>query len=579
MLIGEAVCGGIGIGTAYRAETSAEGFYRIGIGRRQVARELEQFRIAVRRSSEQLLETRERFEKLVGREHAHIIEAHLLILRDQAFLSQIERRISQQLQSPERAVREASEQWLSLYRSLDDPFFRERGSDLEEVADRLVANLMDLVPGRRVELPRDLVLIAPELGVSALADYSLERIRGLVLTKAGRTSHTAIIARSYQIPVVAGIPDVCSQIGTGERIVVDGERGLVHVSPSSRTALYYRRGIVSFKKRTEDSLKDQRPVTTQDGHRVHLYLNAAPGADSEDPQPLIHGADGVGLFRSEYLYVRNKDRFLDEDSQFEVYRQLAETVGDKPAIIRTLDVGGGIACANGASHGDMALGLRGIRLSLRCPEVFRTQIRAILRAGVHGNLRVVFPMVTNVEEVRQGKELIRRAREELLDRGIACVQSLPLGVMIEVPAAVLTLESIAREVDFLAVGSNDLIQYTLAAGRTDDQVAYLFNPLQPAILGSLFRIANVSRELGKPAWVCGEIAGHPLFAYLLVGMGFEHLSMGRFAIPHIRRLFRRVTRAAAEETVRQLMTLSTVGEVEEFLAGEISGLNLEPERV
>ena len=571
-LAGVGLSPGLAIGTAYNVEPRTGVLYRIQISEDEVAGELERLCQARQESHRQLELAKRKFESEVGEEHAYIIDAHMLILDDKQLIQEVEERIKGELQSPERAIREAAENWLEAYRSLDDPFFQERGSDVEEVVERVIANLMRLDSHTASSLPEDLILVASEVSLLLLADYPLDRVKGLVLNKAGRTSHGIIVARSYQIPVVSGITDVGKVIRTGDMLIVDGSTGTVRVHPSESEVTIWQKKLEHEKETQSLDRRDHSPCLTSDGRRIFLYANAKVG--SEVPVGLSFGAEGIGLFRSEYIYMRDKKAPAGEQDQFEIYRRLAAEVGERPAIIRTLDFGEEEHPYFSSLMGGTGsvLGLRGIRLSLQFPAIFKNQIRALLRASAYGNLKIVIPMVSSVDEVSEVRRLIREAQEELSQEGIQIDRQMEVGVMLEVPAAILMLEAISQEADFFAVGTNDLIQYTLAAGRTDDRIAHLSNPLHPAILKSLDQVARVAREGNIMVVICGEIASHPVFASLLVGMGFQHLSMNPFSIPDIKNILRKTFYKQVRGIVEEMLRLPTTKRVETYVAEQFAEL-------
>lgn len=556
---------GIVIGTAYRVEPRAASFYRLRISAAEVSQELERLRQALDKSRQQLRQIKDKFEAELGREHSYIIDAHMLMLEDRQFVGGIVEKITQGLASAERAVNEIGERWLGVYRSLNDPFFRERGSDLQEVIERVVSNLTALDSGARAEFTDDLVLVAPEISLAVLATYEVDKVKGLVLSACGQTSHVTIIARSYRTPVVSGIDRVQELIRTGDTVIVDGSEGVVYVNPSPPQLARARTRREEEKERVLSLVPDREPCVTRDGRRVFLHVNTEVG--SEVPSGLKLGAEGVGLFRTEYIYMKNKKGVVGEDEQFEIYKSLAQTVKDRPVLIRTLDISDGRHpyFSQLAGEADSVLGLRGVRLSLRFPEIFRSQVRAVLRAGVYGNLKIVLPMVSSVDELLEARALIREAQDDLEASGNACRKEMEVGVMLEVPAAIFALEALAENADFLAVGTNDLIQYTLAAGRSNEGIAYLFDPLHPAILRSLKRVAEVAEKSQRTALICGEIAANPTLACLLVGMGFQHLSMNPYALAGVKAVIREMSYSEAHEATNQLLQLDTLKEVTAFV--------------
>ena len=569
-LVGAGLSAGIAIGTAYRVERKGPAFYRLHVPLPEVANELLRLRKALTRSKEQLSRIKRRFAEQIGQEHANVIDAHLLILEDRQFVERVEEKIRDSQESPERAVREVAEDWLAVYRSLQDPFFRERGSDLDEVADRVIANLAELDISRETDLPEDLILVAPEISLSNLSDYPIGKVRGLLSTRGGRTSHVTIISRLYQIPVVSGIEELEQEIRTGDSIVLDGTEGVALVDPSPSERREFEVRQETQRRQTLVVKGDTDPCETSDGLEVSVYANTE--MDSEVSTALSLGAEGIGLFRSEFIHLMSKERVADEEEQFLIYKNLAEVTGEQPALVRTLDMGRERDQSGAQVPGDDFLGLRGIRLSLKRPDIFKVQVRAILRARAYGNLKIVLPMISSVDELIEGKKLIREVEGELISQDLVPEEPVEVGIMIEVPSALLTLEDLCSHVDLLAVGTNDLIQYTLAADRSSEEMSYLFNPLHPAILKSLERIARVADTYQRRTFVCGEIAAHPLYVYLLIGMGFRHLSMNPFSIPVIKKAIRNLRYEEANDAVNQLLGLSTIKEVETFVDGRLEHL-------
>lgn len=558
-LIGLGLSPGVAVGTAYRVESQSPVLYRIRIKPEDVDRELVRFQQALEKSREQLQRVKEKFEAEVGKEHSYIIDAQLLMLEDRQFLEEIEQRIRKELDSPEKALRRVSEEWLSVYEALDDPFFRERGSDFGEVVERVTANLMELDSADAPPLPEDLILIASEIGLSTLANYPMDQVKGLILSKAGKTSHVTIIARSYQIPLVSGIEDLRSWIRTGDQVVIDGSSGIVKLGLNPPLLAKYRNQVREERRKVALLRGDRKPCRTPDHRRIYLFGNTEVG--SEVKGALSLGAEGIGLFRSEYLYMKQRTVSIEEEEHFRVYRGLAETVGERPAVIRTLDVTRSKDKSVHAGEEESAMGLRGIRFGLRNPDMFRSQVRAIVRAREYGNLKIVLPMVTSVDELLEARALIH----EVASEANPSAEAIPVGVLLEVPAAVLTVRSLARHADFLEVGTNDLIQYTLAASRTNEEVSYLYNPLHPAVLASLKQVQEAAQEAECQVIVCGEMAAHPLYAMVLVGMGFQHLSMNPFAIPEVKNRLRVSSFSSLKEGVQNLRQIESLSDVEDFI--------------
>ncbi len=570
-LVGTPLSPGLGAGRAYRIEQYAPDFHRLHLSPDEAPRELERLQEALAKSREQLVRIKERFEQQLGKEHSYIIDAHRLILEDQEVLDQIRSKIRDHLYGPERAVWEATEEWLAVFRTLTDPFFRDRGSDLEEVARRIVANLGESGPPRREEEPsEDLILVGSEIGLSDLAGFPLSQVKGMVSMRGGQTSHITIIARVHRIPAVSGVREVEGTIRTGDEMIVDGSEGIVLVQPSAGERHSFQVLLRQQEQRRSSQLQgDSRPSRTADGRVVSVLANT----DMEDEATVAFGlgAEGIGLFRSEFVYMGERSGPVRFQEQLTIYRRLARLTGRRPAVIRTLDMGTeDHPYFSRLAGGGPVLGLRGIRLSLDQPHLFRDQVRAIVSARTEGNLRILLPMISSADELVTARELIRQVEREVSrETGIEPESPIQVGAMIEVPSAVLVLDGICRYADFVSVGSNDLIQFTLAVDRSSDVLSPLFNPLHPAILKSLERVARVASENRIPAYVCGEVAAQPLYAYLLIGMGFQRLSMNPFSIPTVKKRIREMVYEEARERIQELLEFSTIKEVERFVKREM----------
>ncbi len=562
-LQGKPLSPGEGWGFAYRVEPCYPAFYRLRISEHDVDAELHRFREAVARAREQYASDTRRFEALVGKEHSYIVEAHLLMLEDRVLMDEIEARI-RRLDSPERALRHVADRYLAAYRSLRDDFFRERALDFEEVIGRIFSYLSESAPEGHVETSEDLILVAPEIGLSVLARFPLERIRGLVMTRGGETSHVVIVARSIGIPVVGGIEDVQVRIDSGEVVHIDGSTGLVELGVPSQVWAGSGRTASRERQTPPRASLASGPCLTADGERIHLYANTE--FRHEVRASLKLGAEGIGLFRTEFICLRRGSTTVDEEEHYEVYRAVAEDACRCPVVIRTLDLSErGLQPDAGEGA---ALGMRGIRLSLTRPRDLKAQLRAIVRARRCGDLRVVLPMVTSVDEVVEVRKLLREIEREV---GISDRGPTPLGVLLEVPASVLTLDAIAPEVDFLSVGTNDLIQYTLAAGRFNHQIAHLYNPLHPAVLRTLQRVVEVAGQSSRPVYVCGEMAAHPLHAQILIGLGYRRLSLNALAIPALRELVSELDAGELRARLAELVRLGGVDEIHNYLQSHFRG--------
>jgi phosphotransferase system enzyme I (PtsI) len=538
--------------------------------------EVARFLKAIEMSKIQLQELKGRLEEKVGVEHGVILDAHFLILDDRVLHEEIVEGIRAQRANAEWAVTQATDRLIAAYESLEDEYFRERHSDIEHVAERILLNLSGDSAFGLGRLPEDVILVARDFNPSNFATMDLGRVRGLVLESGGRTSHTAILSRGLRLPAVMGLRDILASVSTGDLLLINGDGGQVIVNPAPEHLENARRQKEALAAAAEAAGPGGAPsgpgetaAATADG--VALSLRANTELPHELTAAIACGAEGIGLYRSEFLFFAHPHGFPRMEEQRSVYSTLARAMSPHPVAIRTLDAGTERLGESGECSTNPSMGLRGIRLSLELRDAFRAQIEAIVRAGSDGNIEMVLPMVSTVEEIWQAKDLLAEVRAGLERAGLQAAP-VPLGVMIEVPAAVLVLETLAREADFLCVGTNDLIQYVMAADRGNPAVAYLCQPLHPSVLACLGRIAEVAGRMGKPVRICGEISSNPFFAVLLVGMGFRQLSMTPLAIPAIRRALGEVSVEAARRVAERALTLATAGEVYAYLVPEVSHL-------
>ncbi len=568
---GSGVSPGIVLGQALKLDSHNRLILKIQID--DVESEADRYLRAIEAAKDQMQMLRSRLEEKVGNEHGIILDAHLLILEDRNFNAEILATIREGHANAEWAVVQATDRLVHAYKSLDDEYFRERHSDIEQVAERILLNLSGDRPLSWEHLSGDLILVSHDFNPSNFATMDTHKVLGLALESGGRTSHTAIISRGLRLPTVMGVQDLLPSVSTGDTLLLDGDEGLVIVHPSPERIQAARLRMEAFVSRPESSAATTSPVTkTKDGTVVSLRANTELPRELETAKAC--GAEGIGLFRSEFLYFGHPNRFPGMDEQLAAYKALAKEMSPHPVSIRTLDAGseqvGGHVDTSGQSNPSM--GLRGIRLSLHREHVFRTQIEAILRASCEGNIEIVLPMISTVEEIWQAKEVISKMRAKLTKKAGLDIPPVPLGAMVEVPAAVLALETLAGEVDFLCVGTNDLIQYTLAVDRGNPHVAYLFQPLHPAVLQCLDRIAEVAGKANKPVRICGEISSNPIFAVLLLGMGFTQLSMNPLSIPQIRKAIREVPLPECRAIAKKALTFVTAHDVHQYLTDAVSGL-------
>jgi len=577
-LTGIPVSAGVAVGRAVLWVSREDSSPKRTLEPEEVESEIERFRRASEAAAGEIESTARHVKEHLGSEYAGIFHAHALFLKDRTFLGPIERRIAHEKVNAEWAVSETTADLMARFRSLPDENFAHRADDIDDVARVLKKHLGGEENSRlRMEdlAGEAIVLVADELTPSDAVRIPRDRVVGFVTERGGRTSHAAILARSFGIPAVVGVPQLLAEVGEGDRVVVDGRDGIVWREPSEDVIGFFRdrrdqeaRHERSLKERSHDGI-----TRTRDGAEVTVRANIELASEIDDV--IEYGADGVGLFRSEFLYLSKEGtEFPSEEEQAAAYREVIQRLAPRPVVIRTYDLGGkkGARHLIGSDESNPVLGLRGVRLCFARPEMFSTQLRALLAAASGGNLRILVPMVSGVEEIRRVRTLLKEAREDVLERGIPVPDDIPLGAMIEVPSAAMTADLLAPEVDFLSLGTNDLIQYTLAVDRANETVADLFRPTHPAVLRLIARVAEAARDAKKPLSVCGEMAADPALVVLFLGLGIREFSMGPRTVPIVKEFLRGISIQEAERVARAALSLSTADEVSAFLAQELRDL-------
>ncbi|WP_176013683.1 phosphoenolpyruvate--protein phosphotransferase [Victivallis sp. Marseille-Q1083] len=524
-----------------------------------VFQEIQRFEEALEKTRNDLTALQTQLQEKVNAAEARILDAHLLILDDQMLQNEVTSMIRNQSCNAEYAFYKIVERYVKAIMMMSDNYIKERAADIRDVAARVLAHLQNFHKIALNELLDQRIIIADELTPSDTAALDRSKVLGFAITTGSKTSHTAILARSMQLPALVGIPaELLQTLHTGDKIIIDGFAGILITAPAERTEELYRAKIEEESKLYSDLTKDNRlRPETLDGFMVQLSANieSVSGLD----QIARYGACGIGLFRTEYLFL-SKPQLPTEDEQYTIYRQLLDAVGNDPVIIRTLDIGGDKMeqSIQRYAEANPFLGLRGIRLCLHeCRDLLRTQLRALLRASVHGTLRVMLPMISCVEEVIEVKALIKELQLELRGEKREFAEHLELGAMIETPVAALMVNSLAGLVDFFSLGTNDLIQYTMAIDRSNERVAYLYQPTHPAVLELIWRCAQEARRHNIWVSVCGQMAGDPRFTALLVGLGVHELSMPPQAVAPVRRVIRQMRLYEAEATAQAAMSCST----------------------
>ncbi|MFO8027597.1 MAG: phosphoenolpyruvate--protein phosphotransferase [Opitutales bacterium] len=516
--------------------------------------EIERFDRAILETRAEIASIRNKIASTLGEGEARIFDAHLLVLEDSALLEEVSSELRNTQMNIECCYNRVAERYMSFFKSMEDDYLKERVADIRDVSRRLLHNLTGTQKVSLSDLSGDCILISEDFSPSDAADMSPEKLLAFATDAGGKTSHSVIMARSLGIPAVVGSHDATKRIKTGDQVLVDGHDGVIVVNPSENRLYKYGRLASERKKRDEIIIKiiDQ-PSTSRDGVPLALMANVEGAREME--QVTAMNADGVGLFRTEGIFLRHHG-YPSESVQYDEYLAVAEAAGEDPVIIRTLDIGGDKTIGDENVQDDNSfMGFRAIRFCLNNPDIFKTQLRAILRASVKRNVKLMYPMISGVGELRQAKEVLDSVKEEFRSKQIPFNEHIEVGAMVEVPSAAMIIDLIAREVDFLSIGTNDLIQYLMAVDRLNDRVAHLYEPAHPAVLRTIKAIINGGRAAGIPVSVCGEIAGEPVFAALLLGMGANSLSMTANLLPEVKYLIHQIDQAEACALVEEILAL------------------------
>lgn len=513
-------------------------------------------------SKKELEEIRNHAEKELGADKAAIFDAHLLVLNDPELINPIKDKVNNENTNAEHALDETANMFISMFESMDNEYMRERAADIRDVTKRVLAHLLGVRISNPGTISEEVIILAEDLTPSDTAQLNRKYALGFATDIGGRTSHSAIMARSLEIPAVVGTKDITSKVENGVTIIIDGLDGDVIVDPTEEVIRQYEEKKEKFEaqKREWAKLKNE-PTVTKDGHHVELVANIGTPNDVEGV--INNGGEGVGLYRTEFLYM-GRTNFPTEEEQFEAYKAVLEGVGvDKPVVVRTLDIGGDkeLPYLDMPHEMNPFLGYRAIRLCLDRKDIFRTQLRALLRASVYGNLKIMFPMIATLDEFRSAKAVLVEEQEKLVAEGIEVSNSIEVGMMVEIPSSAVIADQFAKEVDFFSVGTNDLIQYTMAADRMNEQVSYLYQPYNPAILRLVKMVIDAANKEGKWAGMCGEMAGDSLAIPLLIGLGLHEFSMSATSVLPARSQISKLSKVEMEELAQKALNMSTAQEV------------------
>ncbi len=571
ILIGIAASPGISIGRAWTLERRRVRTPKRKLSPDEVEAELQRLRTALDISDLQLAEVREKVERTAGgADHTAIIDMHRMMLKDEMLVLEAQRLIREDRLNAEWAVKRAIRKIKSAFHEQADEYFKERRADVDYVGERIIKNLLGQAPDVDEVPPEGAIIVAHDLSPADTALLLHERkVAGFVTDTGAKTSHTAIVARALEVPAVVGVGRITTIVGRGDWVAVDGGRGVVVINPTPGERADYEAAREKYLEEEAALLRTRDlPARTQDDVTLRLVGNIE--FVEEVPSLLSHGGEGVGLYRTEFLFM-GRAELPDEEEQHEAYLGVLEALGNRPVTIRTFDLGGDkLPAGMRVPAENPALGLRAIRYCLRQPDLFRTQLRALLRASVHGNLRIMFPMISGVAELRAAKRHLQEVREELRRDGVRVKQHIPVGIMIEVPSAALIADRLAAECEFFSIGTNDLIQYTIGIDRQNKDVAYLYKPLHLSVLRLLKTTCDAARAASVPVSMCGEMAGDPLNALVLVGLGVSELSMNGPSIPLVKRVLRAARADEGRALVDRLLSLTTADEMEREVAREMA---------
>ena len=551
---------GVAVGNVYRYIQEEIVIPDYTVAEDKVEEEIGMFAAAMAATLKQLDTIRQKALDEMGPEEAAIFEAHMQIAQDPSLSDGIKSLVESSHTNVVAATAQTIETFANIFLGMEDAYMRERGADIKDIGDRLMRNLLGMNPRGLSHISGEVILVAQDLAPSDTASLDKNVVKGIVTAAGGPTSHAAIMARTLEIPAVMGVGDIESFVD-GDKAVVLGTDGIVEMNPSDADWDEYTNQAAAFQeelKRLRESANLE--ATTTDGHHVELFGNIGKAKDAKNA--LTMGAQGIGLYRTEFLYMEN-DELPAEDVQFEEYKKVAQDMKGKPVIIRTMDIGGDkeLKCLDLPSEMNPFLGYRAIRISLNRPDIFKVQLRALLRASAFGDIHIMYPMIASVEEVKQANVMLDECKEELTAESKEFNKDIKVGIMIEVPAAAVISPILAKYVDFFSIGTNDLCQYTLAVDRMNEAIGSLYQPLHPGVLRLIKHVIDASHEQGKFTGMCGELAGDPVATMILLGLGLDEFSMTASSIPLIKNILRSVSKAECEEVANKALTMDTAEEI------------------
>ncbi len=560
---------GIAIGEAFLLDREPLQVFKIDLEPDQIEGEIERFKAAVEKTKDEVTSIQEQLAPKVGRDMARIFDAHLMMLKDTMAIDETIDNISAERKNAAYLFARNIERARSTLMATGDRYLRERAVDLQDVEQRVLMNLAGHTEEMLANLKKPCIVLAKYLTPSDTAQLDRNIVLGFATDFGGQTSHASIMARALEMPAVVGLNDVTGKVYSGDPVIVDGTHGTVLINPDEETVREYnqRRAELAENRLKLRSLVD-KPARTRDGRAVELQANIELPEEVEGA--IAHGARGIGLYRTEYLFLSRSD-LPEEEEQYKAYATMAGRIAPDPVVIRTFDLGGDkvVASLGLSPEPNPYLGWRAIRICLDRPDLFRTQLRAAFRASTLGNVRIMFPMISGLAELRQVKGIVRDTQDELRKEQIPFREDCQIGIMIEIPAAALVADRLAREVDFFSIGTNDLIQYTIAVDRGNEKISDLYDPFHPAVLRLIQMVISAGHDNGIWVGLCGEMAGDPLCTWLLLGMGLDEFSMNPVSLPEVKRLIRSITCADAEQIAREALSFGLAKEVRGFLKKQV----------
>jgi phosphoenolpyruvate-protein phosphotransferase (PTS system enzyme I) len=529
------------------------------------AQEIDRFQAALEKSKEELTVIKDKANEELGEDKAAIFAAHLLVLSDPELVDAVKQKIESEKVNAESAMNDISSMFIDMFDQMDNEYMKERAADIRDVSKRVLAHLLDVQFATPASISEEVVILAEDLTPSDTAQLNRKFVKGFATDIGGRTSHSAIMSRSMEIPAVVGTKTITEKVENGVMIIIDGLDGQVIIDPTQDEIATYEEKQKQYQQQKDEwaKLVNEKTISSD---KVQVELAANIGTPADVKGVLENGAEGVGLYRTEFLYM-GRDQLPTEEEQYNAYKEVLEKMEGKPVVIRTLDIGGDkeLPYLNLPKELNPFLGFRAIRLCLEEQDMFRTQLRALLRASTFGNLKIMFPMIATLEEFRSAKSILSEEKEKLVKEGTKVSESIEVGIMVEIPSTAVMADTFAKEVDFFSIGTNDLIQYTMAADRMNEQVSYLYQPYSPAILRLVKMVIDAAHKEGKWTGMCGEMAGDPIAIPILLGLGLDEFSMSATSVLPARSQIRGLSKEKISAHIDEILQMDTMKDVVEFV--------------